>query len=223
MLFFSFKSIASLKLEKVATAGDHFDGNYAVDTIYNINTGESLYNQKVVGSDETSNVVFNYDTYALRLFKTSSTLTVLAESTILFHIPNLNNIYFSVTFKSITMKVSNSDSTYQITDILTYWVYQRLLCDVDSVLGVATSDIPNNDIVSSSSNYSKVVGLEDNVLGNIYHTNYTVIEPTKYGKNDIGMYFTDDFLPSIIGYSFLSEAVNWIYDAFISLFYIIFT
>ncbi len=31
------------------------------------------------------------------------------------------------------------------------------------------------------------------------------------------------FLPSIIGYSFLGEAVNWIYDAFISLFYIIFT
>lgn len=191
----------TLKLEKVATAGDHFDGDYAVDTIYNINTGESLYNQKVVGSGETSNVVFNYDTYALRLFRRSGTLTVLAESTILFHIPDLNNIYFSVTFGSITMKMSDSDSTYKLTDILTYWVYQRLLCDVDSVLGVATSDIPNNDIVSSSSNYSKVVGLEDNVLGNIYHTNYTVIEPTKYGKNDIGMYFTDDFLPSIIGVS----------------------
>ena len=190
-----------LKLEKVATAGDHFDGDYAVNTIYNINTGESLSNQKVVGDGETSNVVFNYDTYALRLFKNSSASTVLAESTILFRIPDLNNIYISVTFESITMKMSDSDSTYELTDILTYWVYQRLLCDVDSVLGVATSDIPNNDIVSSSSNYSKVVGLEDNVLGNIYHTNYTVIESTKYGKNDIGMYFTDDFLPSIIGVS----------------------
>ena len=191
----------TLKLEKVATAGDHFDGDYAVDTIYNINTGDSLYNQKVVGDGETSNVVFNYDTYALRLFRRSGTLTVLAESTILFHIPDLNNIYFSVTFGSITMKMSGSDSTYKLTDILTYWVYQRLLCDVNSVLGVATSNIPYNDIVSSSSNYSKVVGLEDNILGNIYHTNYTVIEPTKYGKNDIGMYFTDDFLPSIIGVS----------------------
>lgn len=189
----------SLKLEKVASAGDSFTGTYAVNTIYNINTGAGVNNVQTAGSGETSYTIFRNNTYALRLKSQSGAITI-AESTIYFYIPNTSKIYFSG-FDTITMKMSSSDQTYTITNILPYYIYQRLLCDVNSVLDTPTYDIPSNDIISSSSNYRKVVGLENNVLGNIYSTNVTTGTPTKYGKNDLGLYFTDKFLPSIIGVS----------------------
>lgn len=189
----------SLKLEKVASAGDSFTGTYAVNTIYNINTGAGVNNVQTAGSGETSYTIFRNDTYALRLKSQSGAITI-AESTIYFYRPDSSKIYFSG-FDTITMKMSSSDQTYTLTNILPYSVYQRLLCDVDSVLSTPTYNIPYDDIVSSNSNYDKVIGLGNNLLGTIYSTVVTTSTPTKYGKNELGFYYTDQFLPSIIGVS----------------------
>lgn len=184
-----------LELQQVAKAGDGFEGTYAKNDIYNINTGASVSNQQTVGSGETATIVFRYNTYALRLFYPSD--VQIAESTLLFYIPDSKAIYFDG-FSDIEMNTS-AGNKFNITNILLQRIYQRLLCDVDSVSGVSTYNISSNDFAYSSGNYKKVVGLEDYALGNIVYTTVTQIEPTKYGKNDLGLYFTDDFLPAVSG------------------------
>lgn len=80
--------------------------------------------------------------------------------------------------------------------------YQRLLCDVDSITdsdGVKTTyDIPLDDIVPNNSNYRKVIGLAD-ANSIILSTSKTVAEPTRYGINDEGQYFTSAFIPGSTG------------------------
>ena len=82
-----------------------------------------------------------------------------------------------------------------ITSPFIYAVYGRLLCDVDTIelkSGVKnTFDIPSDDFVSDNKNYKKCIGLKD--FGTILCTAYAVDEPTRYGKNDDGKYFTNAF------------------------------
>lgn len=186
-------------LEKVASGGDGFSGKYAQNVAYNINTGASEINYIATGG-ETGSVYFKRDTYILRHYYVGID-TVLGESDIVFYIPDSNNIYFSG-FDTISMTFQTSGTIgnkYTLKNILPYYVYQRLLCDVDTVLNNPTYDIASSDFVHSTGNFKKCIGISDNLLGDIVFTDATTSEPTKYGQNDYGQYFTDDFLPDTIG------------------------
>lgn len=76
-------------------------------------------------------------------------------------------------------------------------VYQRLLCDVQNVLGKETYPIPEDDFVGYNRNYRRAIGLADS--GTIWSSTKTVTEPTQYGQNDYGEYFTSNFIPSTAG------------------------
>ena len=75
-------------------------------------------------------------------------------------------------------------------------MYQRLLLDLDTLDGNPTGKLPSDDIYPTNSNYKYAAPLE----GNYFYTSTKVQnEPTEYGVNDEGKYFTDDFIPAVAG------------------------
>lgn len=98
------------------------------------------------------------------------------------------------------VNVNNSNDKFTIKSPFVYHIYQRLLCDVDTVEdseGVKnTYDLPADDFVSDNRNYKKCIGL---VSGLFFCTSRTVDKPTKYGINDYNKYFTNQFIPSSSG------------------------
>ena len=105
--------------------------------------------------------------------------------------------------ESIKMvNVNDPSDTFMLESIFEYHIYRRLLCDVDTVEdseGVKnTYDLPPDDFVSDNRNYKKCIGLRG---GLFFCTSRAVDEPTKYGLNDYGQYFTNEFIPSYAGLS----------------------
>lgn len=99
------------------------------------------------------------------------------------------------------VNVNNSNDEFTIESPFVYHIYQRLLCDVDTITdseGVKnTYDLPFDDFVADNRNYKKCIGLRS---GLFFCTSRTVDEPTKYGMNDDGKYFTNKFIPSTTGF-----------------------
>ena len=77
---------------------------------------------------------------------------------------------------------------------LVYHTYQRLLCDVESYQSgdttVNTFPVPIDDFVSDNRNYKRCV---DFLGGNVVCSAKSVEEATRFGINDYGRYFTDNF------------------------------
>lgn len=100
------------------------------------------------------------------------------------------------------VNVSNPSDKFTIESPFSYHIYQRLLCDIDTISdseGVKnTYDLPSDDFVTDNRNYKKCIGLTG---GLFFCTSRTVTEPTKYGLNDYGEYFTNEFIPASAGMS----------------------
>lgn len=91
-------------------------------------------------------------------------------------------------------------ATCTVDYIFTYHIYQRLLTNLTSIRdseGTKTTyDIPSDDFVSSDTTYKKCIGF----VGNLFFcTVRTTTEATRWGQNDDGNYFTNDFIPSSTG------------------------
>lgn len=81
--------------------------------------------------------------------------------------------------------------------IVHYSIWCRVLADVDTAVEPSSGqtktlyDLPKDDFVSERANYRKCIGL----IGlQVMQTGYTVTHPTKYGRNDYGEYFTNNFV-----------------------------
>lgn len=72
--------------------------------------------------------------------------------------------------------------TYEFTR-----VYSRYLTDIKVVRNLTAYDIPAEDIVVNNNNYRYVIGYAINTC--YITTNYSV-QPTEYGLNNVGSYFT---------------------------------
>lgn len=133
-----------------------------------------------------------------------------------------DNIYISgnITF----VNISNSSDKFTIDNVFVYHIYRRLLCDVDTVTdseGVKnTYNLPSDDFVTDNRNYKKCIGLTG---GLFFCTSRTVIEPTKYGLNDYGEYFTNEFIPASAGVgrplpisknSWANASLWYVYDSY---------
>lgn len=83
-------------------------------------------------------------------------------------------------------------------------IYRRILLDSDITSitdseGVKnTYEIASDDFAVGSTNYKRCIALTG---GNYWTSTLTTTMPTKYGVNDAGEYFTDDFIPSSSGAS----------------------
>ncbi len=96
------------------------------------------------------------------------------------------------------VNINNADDKFTIKSPFVYHIYQRLLCDIDTMPGTTplqTHDLPIDDFVTGNKNYKKCIGLKG---GNFFCTSRTVKEPTRYGINDYGEYFTNKFIPSSV-------------------------
>lgn len=98
------------------------------------------------------------------------------------------------------VNVNSSTDKFIIESPFVYHIYQRLLCDVDAVEdseGVkSTYNLPSDDFVTDNRNYKKCIGLKG---GLFFCTSRAVDKPTRYGLNDYGQYFTNQFIPSSSG------------------------
>lgn len=122
------------------------------------------------------------------------------------------------------VNVSNPSDKFTIESPFLYHIYQRLLCDVDTVSdseGVKnTYNLPSDDFVTDNRNYKKCIGLTG---GLFFCTSRTVTEPTKYGLNDYGEYFTNEFIPASTGIgrplpisknSWANASLWYVYDSY---------
>lgn len=67
-------------------------------------------------------------------------------------------------------------------------IYARIMCDVDSIGGVSTADVPAEDITANNRNYSKVAGY--NIANTIFPHREFSATPTKWGIYQPGQYYT---------------------------------
>lgn len=122
------------------------------------------------------------------------------------------------------VSVSNPSDKFTIESPFLYHIYQRLLCDVDTISdseGVKnTYNLPSDDFVTDNRNYKKCIGLTG---GLFFCTSRTVTEPTKYGLNDYGEYFTNEFIPASAGIgrplpisknSWANASLWYVYDSY---------
>ncbi len=131
--------------------------------------------------------------------KRNSDNTILYKSSKAYVVSDPNNMYIGREDIEMT-NIKNSSDKFIIESPFVYHVYRRLLCDVDTVEdseGVKnTYNLPSDDFVSDNRNYKKCIGLNG---GTFFCTSRAVDEPTKYGLNDYGQYFTNQFIPSSSG------------------------
>lgn len=169
-----------------------------VPTVYDISSTASR-KARTSGGEADPGGTYIENLYRLQITQNSSS-NILYKSEWLFYVEavNANNIY--IDRNDIVLASVNTSNKVTITNSFVYHMYRRLLCDVDSVEdseGVkATYDLPVDDFVTDDRNYKKCIGLSG---GLFFCTSRAVSEPTKYGLNDYGQYFTDQFIPSIAG------------------------
>ena len=165
-----------------------------VYSIYSKDSRTAAYNELT----ET----YTEDLYKFQIIKTSDD-SILYESEWTFYTGtddiHADNMYIGRDDIKMINK-SNSSDVFTLSNVFVYHVYQRLLCDVDTIEdseGVKeTYDIPMDDFVFDNRNYRKCIGLRG---GLFFCTSRTSTEPTKYGMNDYGEYFTSDFISATTG------------------------
>lgn len=131
--------------------------------------------------------------------KRNSDNTILYQSEQQYYFSEQDNCFIGR--DDIAMvNVDDSSDTFTIESPFVYHIYRRLLCDVDTVTDSEgtknTYDLPSDDFVMDNRNYKKCIGLTG---GTFFCTSRAVDEPTKYGLNDYGQYFTNQFIPSSTG------------------------
>lgn len=103
--------------------------------------------------------------------------------------------YLQTTEANITLE--GTSGTAIAYNAVGYAIYSRILCDIDIVDGTFTHNIPNDDISQEIYAYKKMIGLSANFT--IFCKAYYTQEPTEYGLNDYGVYFSNEFLPASSG------------------------
>ena len=162
-------------------------------------------------------------TKAYIYIKRNSDGAVLYQSVKQWMFTNAGNCYIGR--ENIEMvNVSNPSDKFTIESPFLYHIYQRLLCDVDTISdseGVKnTYDLPSDDFVTDNRNYKKCIGLTG---GMFFCTSRAVDKPTRYGLNDYGQYFTNEFIPSSAGIgrplsisrnSWANASLWYVYDSY---------
>lgn len=167
------------------------------------------------------------NTLAHIYIKRNSDDVVLYQSVEEYYFPEEGNCYIGR--ENITMINTNDiNDRFIIESPFVYHIYCRMLCDVNAIQNsqgkTDTYDLPIDDFVSDNKNYKKCIGFNG---GLFFCTSKAVDEPTKYGMNDYGQYFTDQFIPSSAGIdrplpisrnSWANASLWYVYDNYYALF-----
>lgn len=103
---------------------------------------------------------------------------------------------------TVFTNVSDETDKATVKNAFTHSVFQRLLCDVNSIrIGgedLNTNPIALDDLAVDNRNYKRVIGYSGNEF---ICSSKAIYESTRYGVNDYGQYFTNDILPAVAGIS----------------------
>lgn len=168
------------------------------------------------------------NTQAYIYIKRNSDNTILYRSVKKWVFIEAGNCYIGSENVIEMVNVNNPNDKFTIESIFEYHIYRRLLCDVDTVEdseGVKnTYNLPSDDFVTDNRNYKKCIGLTG---GMFFCTSFAIDEPTKYGLNDYGQYFTNQFIPPSMGVgrplsisrnSWANASLWYVYDTAYSIF-----
>lgn len=173
---------ASVELELFKGIGDSFSESDKLvkGTVYNLMTGTN--DEANIGNDDY--ILKNI--YKFKLIIGSNSY----RSTDSFTIPNETSFYISDVFNTTTIYFRLT--SWHIENITSNVIYQRLLHDMSSVNNEGSVfQIPYDDFAITKGNYNYC---SPSNIGEIYYTTVTSDEPTKYGINDFGKYFTNTFI-----------------------------
>lgn len=184
------------ELVKVASEYDQWyweDANDSVDYAYFYGLYSRL-KETSYGRNEGDHDYMRYrrDAYVLRIYSGNS--PYYWQSRQLFYIDDesikaLGPGGEDILFQQKVSGVVTSEITLEVLGAND--VFARLLCDVDSFTDIqgiihTTYDLPFDDFVQDSRNYKKCYGIN---FGKIITTYATSDTPTRYGRNDTGLYF----------------------------------
>ena len=101
-----------------------------------------------------------------------------------------------------TIASGNAEFTREVR-----YVYGRMLCDVDSIEGVSTYDVPADDILANNRNYRKCIGYAKSNA--IVFTNNLSTNPTEYGIYQPGKYYAAPNVPLYYGKFYPCARNSW--------------
>lgn len=172
--------------------------NPKIINFYDVKEGKWLY-----AGTATNNLV-THNFYYLQILDSNE--QVIGSTELLqkpFYFCNSENeslIYFPASLAKFDIYdvKANKEVKLNIKNAIVYRIFRRLLCNVDSINSIPTNDIPAEDFSGSNTNrnYKKCIGLTG---GLFFCSALTTKTPTKYGKNDYGEYFTNNFISSTLG------------------------
>ena len=192
----STKYISYIKFVKIRNKGDVIE--------------DDIFNNLKLATDGTSGTAVNkrykYDVYKIELKTRAYINEVISNDTLIYHSfyyyymdPDDWKIGEDVKVKMVKDYTTGPDS-FEIDGSITYSVYARMICDVNSFLfdgsTITTHDYPYNDFILDKANYKKCIGIVGSVI-KFYQSSKTVKLPTKFGINDIKEYFTSNFTDDI--------------------------
>lgn len=187
------------KAVKVISKGTTTVGG-TIPTVYDIASNDSreAKNHNISSSSAIGLYEYDEDLYKIQIIHNSDSSILYESSMLLYLSQGSDNIYIN---RNIDMVNANdSADKFSIESPFVYHIYQRLLCDVDTVEdseGVKnTYDLPYDDFVTNNRNYKRCIGLTG---GLFFCTSRAVDTPTKYGINDYKQYFTNEFIPATTG------------------------
>lgn len=125
------------------------------------------------------------------------------EGTILYRSDKINwsdKSYYYIDVSEITFTRIVDDPTlpqkFGGNTVLLQKLFQRMLLNLPELDGKPTGKLSSEDVYPTNSNYMYAAPLK----GNYFYTSTKVQnEPTEYGVNDEGKYFTDNSVPSVAG------------------------
>lgn len=125
------------------------------------------------------------------------------EGTILYRSDKINwsdKSYYYIDVSEITFTRIVNDPTlpqkFGGNTVLLQKLFQRMLLNLPELDGKPTGKLSSEDVYPTNSNYMYASPLK----GNYFYTSTKVQnEPTEYGINDEGKYFTDNFVPAVAG------------------------
>jgi hypothetical protein len=111
-----------------------------------------------------------------------------------------NKNYFYIDASELTFTRLVEEPTFPQSfggnTVLLQKVFQRMLLNLPELDGKPTGKLSSEDVYPTNSNYMYAAPLK----GNYFYTSTKVQnEPTEYGVNDEGKYFTDNFVPAVAG------------------------
>ena len=201
-----YKAPCSIKFNKVYNA-DYPVPKYMQDiNILTLSdgTGEGTYH------DSEGKSMFKYDTYRIEIHAgKDGDGPIIYQSDKLygkdanFSLAAGRNLYPMTKISQSITQPDPTPSTFNLGEcVIEYQIWGRLLCDVDKVPNgkgemVDTHDLPHDDFATPRRNYRKCIGLRDfdssNSVITIWQNEQSIEEPTSYGINDFGEYFTPPY------------------------------